>query len=245
MNLELKDKVVFVTGGTGSIGKEIVRAFLEEGSIVIFTYNRAEKKAAELLAESGDDRCTGYKVSVTDQKEMTRIAKEVYEKYKRIDILVNNAAVAEVLPFPLIDVEDWDEAMNVNVKGTFITTKEIVRYMIKNSSGSIINIGSLAGERIMEVPVHYATSKAAITGFTLSLTKELSRYNIRVNCIVPGLIEGGVGLNTPEKQKKQYVDFCMTGRMGRPEEVASVIVFVASSKSSFVNGQIIQVDGGI
>jgi len=245
MNLELKDKVVFVTGGTGAIGKEIVRAFLEEGSIVVFTYNRAEKKAAELIAVSGEERCSGYKMSVTDQKGMARIAKEVYDKYKRIDILVNNAAVAEVLPFPLIDEEDWDETINVNVKGTFITTKEIARFMIKNNSGSIINIGSLAGERIMEVPVHYATSKAAITGFTLSLTKELSRYNIRVNCIVPGLIEGGVGLNTPDKQKKQYIDFCMSGRMGKAEEIANVIVFVASTKASFVNGQIIQVDGGI
>jgi NAD(P)-dependent dehydrogenase (short-subunit alcohol dehydrogenase family) len=245
MNLDLEDKVVFVTGGTGAIGKAIVRAFIAEGAIVIFTCNRAEAKMADLMSSSKDGRCIGYKMAVTDQRGMEAIAKEVYETYKRIDILINNAGIAEVMPFPLIDEEDWDETFNVNAKGTFLTTKEIVRFMIKNGSGSIINIGSLAAERIMEVPVHYAASKAAVTGFTLSLARELARYNIRVNCVVPGLIDGGVGLNTPEKQRKQYIDFCLSGRLGTPEEVADFIVFMASSRASFVNGQIMQVDGGI
>lgn len=245
MNLDLKDKVVFITGGTGALGNEMVRAFADEGAIVCFTYNRAEKKAADLTAAYEPGRCTGYKMPVTDQEGMAAIAKTVYDTNQRIDILVNNAGVAEVLPFPLIDVEDWDETFDVNVKGAFIATKEIARFMIKNRSGSIINIGSLAGERIMEVPVHYAASKAAMTGFTLSLAREFSRYNIRVNCVVPGLIDGGVGLNTPDKQKNQYIDFCLAGRMGAPSEVASVVLFMASSRASFVNGQIIQVDGGI
>lgn len=245
MNLGLNGKVVLVTGGTGAIGREIIRAYIDEGATVVFTYNRAEKKAAEIMEHFGSDRCQGHKVPATDRAGIAALAKSVYDRHGRIDVLVNNAAVAEVLPLPLLDEEDWDECMDVNVKGPFIVTKEVARFMIKNTSGSIINIGSLAGERIMEVPVHYATSKAAMTGFTLALCKELSRYNIRVNCIVPGLIDGGVGLNTSERQKKQYLEYCMCGRLGRPGEVADVIAFVSSERASFINGQVITVDGGI
>ncbi|PKK91870.1 MAG: 3-oxoacyl-ACP reductase [Candidatus Wallbacteria bacterium HGW-Wallbacteria-1] len=245
MDLKLKDSVVIVTGGTGDIGREIVSSFHSEGAEVYFTFNRAENKAAAMVEEFGSERVHARQVSVTDRKGMEDFAREVYKESGRIDILVNNAGIAQVLPFPLIEEEEWKEVMDVNVTGTFIATREIARFMIREKRGSIINVGSLAGERIMEVPVHYATSKAAITGFTLSLAKEFSRYNIRVNCVVPGLIDGGVGRNTPEKQKSDYLHFCTLGRLGKPVEVADLIVYLASERAGFVNGQIIHIDGGI
>ncbi len=245
MDLGLTGKVVFITGGTGDIGCEIVSSFINEGAKVAFTYNRAEKKASDLVEKLGSENCVAYKVSVLDQEGLKRISKEVFDRFGAIDILVNNAAIAQVLPLPLIEEEEWDELMDINVKGTFLVTKQIVRFMIKKKQGTIINLGSLAGERIMEVPVHYATSKAAITGFTLSLAKELSRYNIRVNCVVPGLINGGVGKNTPDKQKAQYIEFCTLKRLGEPNEVSDLVLFLASSRASYINGQIIHVDGGI
>lgn len=245
MDLNLKDKIVFLTGGTGDIGREIVRAYIEEGAIVCFLYHRAEQKAAELMDTYGKDRCIGFQASVLDREALAGIAKTLFDSYQKIDILVNNAGVTDVLPFPLIDEEDWDECMDINTKGTFLVTKEVARYMLKKRSGSIINMGSLAGERILEVPVHYATAKAGLTGFTLALTKEFSRYNIRVNCVVPGLIDGGVGRRTTKKQKEQYLEFCTSKRLGRAEEVASLIVFLSSPKADYINGQIIHIDGGI
>ncbi|MCK5683100.1 SDR family oxidoreductase [bacterium] len=245
MDLGLTGKVVFITGGTGDIGNEIVKSFVLEGAKVAFTYNRADKKAEDLVKKLGSENCVAYKISVLDKEGLKKTAKEVFDRFGAIDILVNNAAIAQVLPLPLIEEEEWDELMDINVKGTFLVTKELVRFMIKKKQGTIINLGSLAGERIMEVPVHYATSKAAITGFTLSLAKELSRYNIRVNCVVPGLINGGVGQNTPDKQKAQYIEFCTLKRLGEPREVSDLILFLASSRASYINGQIIHVDGGI
>ena len=180
MDLNLKDKIVLVTGGTGDIGKEIVRAYIEEEAIVCFLYHRAEEKAAELMDAYGKDRCMGYRASVLDRDALSGIIKTIHDNHQKIDILVNNAGITDVLPFPLIDEEDWDACMDINTKGPFLVTKAVARGMLKNREGCIINIGSLAGERILEVPVHYATAKAGITGFTLALTKEFSRYNIRV-----------------------------------------------------------------
>lgn len=245
MNLNLDGKIVLVTGGTGAIGTEILKCFVEEGARVFFTYKKADDKAQELCRILGENNCTAYKTHILDQPTISAMVKDIYDQHGKIDILVNNAAITDVLPLPLIEEEDWDECMNINTKGTFIVTKEVVRYMIKNRSGTIINMGSLAGERIMEVPVHYATSKAAMTGFTLSLTKELSRYGIRVNCVVPGLIDGGVGRNVTDKQKNQYLEFCTANRLGKAEEVASLVVFLSSSKSAYINGQLIHIDGGI
>ncbi len=245
MDLDLKDKIVFLTGGTGDIGREIVRVYIEEGATVCFLYHRAEQKAAKLMDTYGKERCIGYQASVLDKNALSEITKTIFNLYQKIDILVNNAGVTDVLPFPLIDEEDWDECMDINTKGTFLVTKEVARCMLKNRSGSIINVGSLAGERILEVPVHYATAKAGLTGFTLALTKEFSRYNIRVNCVVPGLIEGGIGRSVTKKQKEQYLEFCTSKRLGRTEEVASLIAFLSSPRADYINGQIIHIDGGI
>ena len=245
MDLQLEDKVVLVTGGTGAIGREIVRIFIEEGAKVYFLYNRAEKKAAELMATYGEDRCKGLQSSVLDQANLARLTQEICAACGTIDVLVNNAGMTDVLPFPLIEEEDWDACLDVNAKGAFLVTKETARYMIKRRSGTIINMGSLAGERILEVPVHYATAKAALTGFTLALTKELSRYNIRVNCVVPGLVDGGVGRSATDRQRQQYLEYCTSGRLAKPEEVADLIAFLASPRAAYVNGQIIHIDGGI
>jgi len=127
----------------------------------------------------------------------------------------------------------------------FLVTKEVIRSMIRCKRGVVINIGSLAGHRLLEVPVHYATAKAGVSGFTLSLAKELSRYNIRVNEVVPGLLSKGVGQLVPEKERAEYLRYCAAGRPGEPEEVADVVAFLASEKAQYINAQRVFVDGGI
>jgi 3-oxoacyl-[acyl-carrier protein] reductase len=149
------------------------------------------------------------------------------------------------MPFALIEEEDWDEVLRANLKTMFLVTKEVIRSMINRKTGVIINIGSLAGHRLLEVPVHYATAKAGVTGFTLSLAKELSRYNIRVNEIVPGLLSEGVGRLVPEKERAEYLRYCVAGRPGEPDELAELAAFLASDKAQYINAQSIFLDGGI
>jgi NAD(P)-dependent dehydrogenase (short-subunit alcohol dehydrogenase family) len=162
-----------------------------------------------------------------------------------VDILVNNAGITQVMPFALIEEEDWDRMMDVNVKGMFLVTKAFVRGMIRRKNGAVVNLGSLAGMRVLEVPVHYATAKSAVVGFTLSLARELSRYNVRVNAVVPGLVDGGVSSNVPEKQREDYFQHCTLGRAGKPEEVAELVAFLASDRAGYINAQAIHIDGGV
>jgi 3-oxoacyl-[acyl-carrier protein] reductase len=117
--------------------------------------------------------------------------------------------------------------------------------MVARRSGVIVNIGSLAGHRLLQVPVHYATAKAGVSGFTLALAQELARFNIRVNCVAPGLLAGGVGRMAPEKEQAEYARYCAAGRLGAPEEVAEVVAFLASDAASYVNAQTMFVDGGL
>jgi NAD(P)-dependent dehydrogenase (short-subunit alcohol dehydrogenase family) len=149
------------------------------------------------------------------------------------------------MPFALIEEEDWDRVMDVNVKGTFLVTRAFVRSMIRRKTGAIVNLGSLAGMRVLEVPVHYAAAKAAVVGFTMALARELSRYHIRVNAVVPGMLTGGVSDLVPEKQRQDYIQHCTLGRAGKPEEVAELIAFLAGDRAGYINAQAIHIDGGV
>jgi len=243
----LDNKKAIITGGTGTLGEKLCEIFIREGADIIFTYNKNKKRADEIqefLRETGK-KVIAIKMSLLDKVSVEELATIASKELGRIDILVNNAGITQVMPFPLIEEEDWDMMMDINVKGYFLVTKEIARVMIGQKSGVITNIGSLAGHRMLEVPVHYATSKAAISGFTLSLARELGRHNIRVNNIVPGLLTGGIGANVPEKEYNEYIKYCMAGRPGEPQEIANVAAFISSDKGGYINGQNIFVDGGL
>ena len=185
------------------------------------------------------------RINLLDCADITAKIEALYASGVSVDALINNAGASQVMPFSLIEEEDYDLLMDVNVKGTFFLTKNIVRKMIKNRKGVIVNIGSIAGQRMYEVPVHYATAKAAISGFTFALASELRKYKIRVNSIVPGLIEGGISRGIPEELRNEFISHCASGRPGTPEEVAELVAFLASERSSYINGQNITLDGGI
>jgi len=240
----LSGKIAFVTGGSGAVGAAIVRALAREGARVAYSYHRGFDAAAALDAELGSS-VRSYSLDVTDAAAVADVAATIERDLGPVDILVNNAGVAQVLPFAMIEPDDWDRLMDVNVKGMFLVTKAFARGMIRRKAGSIVNIGSLAGMRMLEVPVHYATAKSAVVGFTMALARELGRYSIRVNAVAPGMLTGGVSVNIPEPQRRQYMAHCALGRPGSPDEVAELVTFLASERAGYVNAQTLRVDGGI
>lgn len=236
------DKIALVTGGSGAVGGAIVRRFIADGFAVAFTYRNNKNSAASLEQETG---AAGFAADLTSRAQVEGLVGQVLERFGRIDVLVNNAGRTQIMPLALIEEEDWDEIIAANLKSMFLVTREVVRGMIGRKAGIIINIGSLAGHRLLEVPVHYATAKAGVTGFTLSLAKELARYGVRVNEVVPGLLTDGIGRMVPEKELGEYLKHCTAGRPGEPAEVAEVVAFLASDGARYMNAQSVHVDGGI
>lgn len=238
----LSGKTVFVSGGTGFIGRAICKLASEYGAKIIFSYYKDEESSKDLIRTIPG--AMALKIDLRNVDDIRKQLKGIL-KNNDVDILVNNAGVSQIMPFSLLEEEDVNNLLDINVKGTIFLTKEILRNMIRRKCGSIINIGSIAGHRMYEVPVHYAVSKAAIQGFTFSLASEVRNYNIRVNSVIPGLIEGGISKGIPSEQREDFISHCAVGRAGTPEEVAEVVCFIASDKASYVNGQNILVDGGI
>ena len=243
----LNGKVAFVTGGSGALGRTIVRTLTREGARVAYSYKTGFEKARQLdeaLAATGSI-VQSYPLDVLDGKAAAKLAETIEQQLGPVDILVNSAGTTHVMPFALIEEKDWDLVMDVNVKGMFLVTKAFVRGMIRRKAGNIINIGSLRGTRMLDVPVHYAAAKSAVVGFTLALARELGRYNIRVNTVVPGLLTEGISVNVPTKQQEEYKNYCALSRAGTTQEVAELVAFLASDKSSYINAQAIAIDGGI
>ncbi len=244
----LEGKVAMVTGGSGAVGEAIVRVLAREGCRVAFTYKSNVDKAMQIeadLANASGGEAKAYALDVLDGPAAVELAVRIEADLGPLDVLINNAGLSQVMPFALIEEDDWDRMMDVNVKGMFLVTKAFIRGMIRRKAGAVVNIGSLAGMRLLDVPVHYATAKSAVVGFTLSLAQEMSRYGIRVNAVVPGMLTAGVATNVPDKQRDEYCNYCTVGRAGEPSEVAELVAFLASDRSSYINAQAINVDGGI
>lgn len=235
-------KVALVTGGSGALGGAIVRCLVRDGWTVAFSYQRNRERAEALAAETG---ARALHADLTDAAQAARLVTDTEEQCGPLTALVNNAGRTQVMPFALIEEADWDLMLAANLKTMFLTTRAAVRGMIHRQQGVIVNIGSLAGHRLLEVPVHYAAAKAAVGGFTTSLAKELARYHIRVNAVMPGLLTEGVGKMVPPRELAEYMKYCTAGRPGEPAEAAELVAFLVSDRASYINAQHVFVDGGI
>ena len=235
-------KRVLVTGGSGALGAAIVRKMLEHGWRVAFTYNKNQDKALALAANTG---ALALQADLEDEAVVAAMAARLEEEFGVPDALVNNAGATSVMPFALLEAADWDAAMGANLKTMFLATHAVIRGMIRNRRGAVVNMSSIAGQRLLEVPVTYAASKSGVVGFTLGLAREMARYNIRVNAIAPGMLDGGVSAHVPEQEKSEYLRYCLAGRPGTCAEVAELVEFLCSDRASYINGQLIHINGGL
>jgi 3-oxoacyl-[acyl-carrier protein] reductase len=226
----------------------MVRAFAAEGASVAFSYNRDDEGAAATLAtlRAAGTEAQAFRVSVLDVAGTDAMVRGLEGAWGGLDILVNNAGVSQNLPIALLEEDDWDRVMDVNVKGTFLTSRAVLRGMIRRKEGGVIlNIGSLAGTRMLDAPVHYCASKAAINGLTEAMAKEVARYRVRVICLAPGLLEDGVGRNLPDHRLADYLRHCALGRVGTLDEVAGFATFLVCDANSYMSGETVLMDGGL
>lgn len=240
-------RVALVTGGSRGLGRAICLALAREGAIVAFNYLKADADAEATVAqiEAAGGRASAHKVSVLDKPGLAELARSLDRAHGKIDILVNNAGHGQVVPLALMEESDWDEMLDTHVKGAFLTTQAVLRIMVRERYGRVVNVSSLAGVKMMQAPVHYATAKAALKGFTESLAKEIGRYGITVNCVAPGVLDEGVSDHLPPARKEEYLRHCALRRVGRLDEAADMIAFLASDRASYTNGATLVVDGAV
>lgn len=243
----LEGKTALVTGATRGIGKGIVELFAKQGANIAFTYVSSEEKARVLEQDlmTFGIKAKGYKSDAGDFKAADDLVNAVIVEFGTIDILVNNAGITRDTLLMRMSEQQWDEVMNANLKSVFNMTKAIQRPMLKQRSGSIINMSSVVGVKGNAGQSNYAASKAGIIGFTKSIALELGSRNIRSNVIAPGFIETEMTGALDEKVVQSWRDGIPLKRGGTTEDVAKVCLFLGSDLSSYVTGQVINVCGGM
>jgi 3-oxoacyl-[acyl-carrier protein] reductase len=246
MALLLEEKRAFITGGTRGIGAALCDVFAREGADVAFSYNSRDDLAAEMMKKIEDHgrRSRSFKVSVIDRFGMKHLTRELVHDWGGIDILVNNAAINRGDNFATTTDRAWDEVIDTNVGSLFAVTKPIYKQMIRQRSGSILNITSIGAIRALPTSVHYATSKAAMIGFTKCLSREAGTFGVKVNAIAAGIFDTDLAQALPERLLQMHDFWTSAGRLGRPEELAEYAAFMVSDRNSFMNGEVVIVDGG-
>jgi 3-oxoacyl-[acyl-carrier protein] reductase len=244
---QLQGKTAIITGASRGIGKAIAQCFVKEGAKVVFTYLSSDEKARaleeELSADGGE--VIGLKSNAANYEEALKLADDVMEKFGSIDVVVNNAGITRDNLLMRMGEDDWDEVMQVNLKSIFNLTKAVQRTMLKQRSGSIINMSSVVGVKGNAGQSNYAASKAGIIGFSKSIALELGSRNIRCNAIAPGFIETEMTGKLDEKTVQEWRNAIPLKRGGTPEDVAQLALFLASDNSAYITGQVINVDGGM
>lgn len=253
MNLELKDKVILVTGSGQGLGKGIVEGFLKEGAKVVVTDMNEERlnKTIEIFLDVyGNENISGFCGNLTTVKDIQSCVSHVISKFSRIDILIANLGSGRGTPNWNISEEEWNSMFDINFSGARRIVTEILPYMIENKTGSILFISSIAGLEIIGAPIHYSVAKAAIIAYSKNLARKLAPFEIRVNTICPGNIyfENGTWDFKIQEDKQKVVEMLEKtvplNRFATPDDIANLVVFISSSKSSFITGSCLISDGG-
>lgn len=242
-----ENKTVFITGGGRGIGKEVALKFAENGYNIVTNYvsDKTDVEALKKEFEEKGVKSLILKADVTDSVAIENLVKKAIEKFESIDVLVNNAGITKDNLLMRMSEEEFTKVIDVNLKGTYIVTKIVSKYMMKKRQGSIINLSSVVGVVGNAGQCNYSASKAGIIGFTKSIAKELASRNIRANAVAPGFIETDMTAVLGENIKENIYNQIPLKRMGKAKEVANLVYFLGTEESSYITGQVISVDGGM
>ena len=242
-----KGKVALVTGGSRGIGAAICNDLAARGAYVYINYLRNEKAAQAVLSQItlAGGQASLVQASVSDAQAVSAMFQTIRKGHRQLDILVNNAAATRDGYLGMMSDQDWREVIETNLTGAFLCSRAAVKMMIAQHGGHIINLGSITGIAGRAGQCNYAATKAGLVAFTRSLALEVSNYKIYVNCVIPGCIETDMILKVPEALRRKMIENNPLGRMGRPEEIASVVRFLLSDDAAYIQGQTIIVDGGL
>ena len=241
------NKLAIITGGTRGIGKQIALTFAKEGYNIAINYRTENEdlKNTKKEIEENNVKCFAFQGDVTNFKDCEQFIKQIVEEFENIDVLVNNAGITRDTLLMRMKEEDFKQVIDTNLIGTFNVTKNVISYMMKARSGRIINISSVVGISGNAGQTNYSASKAGIIGFTKSLAKEVASRNITVNAVAPGFIETQMTDVLKDDIKEEIAKKIPLKRMGTPQDVANVVKFLASNDSSYITGQVINIDGGM
>lgn len=238
------NKVVVVTGGSRGIGAQIVKTLANENYKVILNYNNSKEQAEKIqqeLQEQGRE-IEIIKADISKKEEVEKLIKFVFNKFKKIDVLINNAGISQERLFTDVTEDEWDRIMNTNLNSVFYCTQQVLKYMIPEHQGCIINISSIWGETGASCEVAYSTTKAAINGMTKSLAKEVGPSNIRVNAIAPGIIDTDMNKNLTIKELEQIKQEIPLNKIGKAIDIAKCVKWLIEDE--YTTGQIISINGG-
>lgn len=243
----LKGKNAIVTGGSRGIGRSIALQLAENGANVIINYTSNKEAADRVVAEIEAYNVKGLAIQcdVTKSDEIKKMIEEIENHFDAIDVLVNNAGITKDNLLLRMKEEEWQQVIDVNLTGVFLCTKAVIRKMMKQKHGKIVNIASVVGVTGNAGQANYSASKAGVIGFTKSIAKEVASKNIHVNAIAPGFIETDMTAVLSEDIKNGLMESIPLKRYGKPEDIANLVVFLSSNQSNYITGQVIKVDGGM
>jgi len=240
----LKDKVVIITGGTRGIGYETVKLFAENrANVVLFGSKKESVDTAIENLKKDNINVLGYYPNLNNYEEVEKTIEEVYNKYGKIDVLINNAGMSANKKIDETSIEEFNKIIDLNVNAMFYVTKVVVPYMKKQNSGVILNTSSMVSIYGQPSGVGYPTSKFAVNGFTKSLARELGSFNIRVNAVAPGITNTDMVASLPKEMIEPLIKTIPLGRIGEPRDIANAFLFLASDMASYITGNILSVDG--